>query len=77
MNSGAVREHRYEQLKKQIAEKGIKPELMSDYLEFFKYGCPPHGGIGLGIDRFVAKLLDLPSIKESILVFRGPSRLKP
>ena len=77
MNSGAVREHRYDVLKKQIAEKGIKPELMKDYLEFFKYGCPPHGGIGLGIDRFVAKLLDLPSIKESIFIFRGPSRLKP
>lgn len=77
MNSGAVREHRYDVLKKQIEEKGIKSELMADYLEFFKYGCPPHGGIGLGIDRFVAKLLDLPSIKESIFVFRGPSRLKP
>ena len=77
MNSGAVREHRYDVLKKQIEEKGIKADLMADYLEFFKYGCPPHGGIGLGIDRFVAKLLDLPSIKESILVFRGPSRLKP
>lgn len=77
MNSGAVREHRYDVLKKQIEEKGIKPELMADYLEFFKYGCPTHGGIGFGIDRFVAKLLDLPSIKESILVFRGPSRIKP
>lgn len=77
MNSGAVREHRYEVLKKQIADKGIKTELMADYLEFFKYGCPPHGGIGLGIDRFIAKLLDLPSIKESILAFRGPSRMKP
>ncbi len=77
LNSGAVREHRYDVLKKQIEEKGIKTELMKDYLEFFKYGCPPHGGIGLGIDRFIAKLLDLPTIKESILVFRGPSRLKP
>ena len=77
LNSGAVREHRYDVLKKQIEEKGIKPELMSDYLEFFKYGCPPHGGIGFGIDRFVAKLLGLSSIKESIFVFRGPSRLKP
>lgn len=77
MNSGAVREHRYEVLKKQIQEKGIDPEKMSGYLEFFKYGCPPHGGIGFGIDRFMAKLLDLPSIKDSIFVFRGPSRLVP
>lgn len=77
LNSGAVREHRYDILKKQIEEKGIKSEHMKDYLDFFKYGCPPHGGIGLGIDRFVARLLDLPSIKESIFLFRGPSRLKP
>ncbi|MBQ7884810.1 MAG: aspartate--tRNA(Asn) ligase [Clostridia bacterium] len=77
MNSGAVREHRYEQLKEQIEEHGVKAEKMEDYLEFFKYGCPPHGGLGFGIDRFLAKLLDLPSLKESIFLFRGPSRLKP
>ncbi len=77
MNSGAVREHRYAQLKAQIEEHGVDSEKMKDYLDFFKYGCPPHGGMGLGIDRFVAKLLGLPSLKESIFVFRGPSRIKP
>lgn len=77
MNSGAVREHRYEQLKAQIKESGIAPEKMKDYLEFFKYGCPTHGGIGFGIARFIAKLLGLQSIKESIFIFRGPSRIKP
>lgn len=77
MNSGAVREHRYEELKTQIEEHGIDSEKMSDYLEFFKYGCPTHGGIGFGIERFIAKLLGLPSIKEAIYLFRGPSRLKP
>jgi len=77
MNSGAVREHRYDVLSQQIVEHGLKPEKMQEYLDFFKYGCPPHGGIGLGIDRFVAKLLGLKSIKESVLVFRGPSRIKP
>ena len=50
---------------------------MKEYLEFFKYGCPSHGGIGFGIDRFIAKLLDLSSIKESIFIFRGTGRLKP
>lgn len=77
MNSGAVREHRYEVLKSQIEEHGIDSSKMADYLEFFRYGVPSHGGIGLGIARFVSKLLDLPSIKESILLFRGPSRMKP
>ncbi len=77
LNSGAMRENRYDVLKKQIEEKGINSEKMESYLQFFKYGCPEHGGIGLGIDRFVAKLLNLPSIKEAIFVFRGPNRLKP
>lgn len=77
MNSGAVRENRYDVLKSQIAEKGIDPAKMEGYLEFFKYGCPEHGGIGFGIDRFIAKLLGLPSIKESIFAFRGPNRLNP
>jgi len=77
LNSGAMREHRYDVLKAQIEEKGIDSEKMAGYLEFFKYGCPTHGGIGFGIDRFMSKLLDLPTIKESIFVFRGPSRLVP
>lgn len=77
MNSGAVREHRFEQLKEQIEDHGIDSSKMADYLEFFKYGCPTHGGIGFGLDRFIVKLLDLQSLKDSIFVFRGPSRLKP
>ena len=77
LNSGAMREHRYDVLKAQIEEKGIDSEKMAGYLEFFKYGCPTHGGIGFGIDRFMSKLLDLPTIKESIFIFRGPSRLVP
>ncbi len=77
LNSGAMREHRYDKLKAQIEEKGIDSEKMAGYLEFFKYGCPSHGGIGFGIDRLISKLLDLVSIKESIFVFRGPSRLVP
>ena len=77
MNSGAVREHRYAELKQQIEEHGVKSEKMADYLKFFRYGCPTHGGIGFGIERFLAKLLGLPSLKESIFVFRGPNRIKP
>ena len=53
MNSGAVREHRYDELKEQIEEHGVDSSKMSDYLDFFKYGCPPHGGMGFGIERFL------------------------
>jgi len=50
---------------------------MNDYLEFFRYGCPTHGGIGLGIARMLAKLLNLPTIKEATYIFRGPNRITP
>lgn len=77
VNSGAVRENRYDVLKAQIEEKGIDSAKMEGYLQFFKYGCPIHGGIGFGIDRFIARLLGLSSVKETIFLFRGPSRLVP
>ena len=52
ITSGAMREHRPEILAKQIADKGIDPKTMEEnYINFFKYGCPPHGGFGLGLDR--------------------------
>ncbi len=75
--SGAKREHRYEILVKQIKEKGINPERMKWYLETFKQGIPPHGGFGLGIDRFVKQLLDLPDIRDVVLFPRDPDTLEP
>ena len=77
ITSGAQREHRYVQLKQNIIEKGIDPEHMHEYLEFFRYGAPTHGGFAIGLARFMARLLDLPTVKESAFVFRGPTRLKP
>ncbi|MCH5155727.1 MAG: aspartate--tRNA(Asn) ligase, partial [Clostridiales bacterium] len=77
ITSGAQREHRYENLKKNIEENGIKPESMTEYLDFFRYGAPTHGGFGLGITRTLVKLFDLPSVKDVTFLFRGPSRLKP
>jgi len=76
ITTGAQREHRYEILKAQAEEKGLKKDV-EFYLEFFKYGCPPHGGFGLGVDRLTMLLLGLPSLKESMFLFRGPNRLTP
>ena len=76
ITTGAQREHRYEILKQQAEEKGLKKDV-EFYLEFFKYGCPPHGGFGLGVDRLTMLLLGLPSLKESMFIFRGPNRLNP
>ena len=75
ITTGAVREHRYEVLKRQAEEKGLTNDV-EFYLQFFRYGCPPHGGFGLGIDRMTMLFLGL-SIKEAEFLFRGPNRLTP
>ncbi|MDD6980314.1 MAG: aspartate--tRNA(Asn) ligase [Clostridia bacterium] len=75
ITTGAQREHRYEVLKRQAEEKGLARDV-EFYLEFFRYGCPPHGGFGLGIDRLTMLFLGL-SIKEAEFLFRGPNRLTP
>ena len=75
ITTGAVREHRYEVLKKQADEKELAKDV-EFYLQFFRYGCPPHGGFGLGVDRLTMLFLGL-SIKEAEFLFRGPNRLTP
>lgn len=75
ITTGAQREHRYEALKAQAEEKGLVEDVRF-YMEFFRYGCPPHGGFGLGVDRLTMLLLGL-SIKEAMFLFRGPNRLSP
>ncbi len=75
ITTGAQREHRYDVLKAQAEEKGLAEDVKF-YLEFFKYGCPPHGGFGLGIDRLTMLFLGIP-IKEVQFLFRGPNRLTP
>ena len=75
ITTGAQREHRYDILKAQAEEKGLAEDVKF-YLEFFKYGCPPHGGFGIGIDRLTMLFLGL-SIKEVQFLFRGPNRLTP
>ena len=75
ITTGAQREHRYDVLLKQAEEKGLAKDV-EFYLQFFKYGCPPHGGFGIGIDRLTMLFLGL-SIKEVQFLFRGPNRLTP
>ncbi len=76
ITTGAQREHRYDILLEQCKEKGLGKDV-EFYLEFFKYGCPPHGGLAIGIDRLTMLLLGLPSVKETMFLFRGPSRITP
>ena len=77
MASGGQREHRYDVLLARMKDKGLNPENFEFYLKAFRYGMPPHGGWGFGLDRFVQKLLDLPNIREAILFPRDRVRLVP
>src|SRR5580693_3237946 len=77
ITTGAQREHRNDVLVAQAAEKGLSPEPMRDYLNNFRYGCPPHGGFGLGLARLLMTLLGLDSIRDATFLFRGPNRLTP
>ncbi|KKQ83081.1 MAG: Aspartyl-tRNA synthetase [Parcubacteria group bacterium GW2011_GWB1_38_8] len=73
----AQREHRIEVLEKQAKEKKMDLEQLKDYLNFFRYGCPPHGGGGVGPGRFIMKILDLPNVREATYLPRDVKRLNP
>ena len=73
--TGAQREHRFDVLEKQAKEKGIKLDPV--YAEIFKYGCPPHGGVGFGLDRITQRMLNLENVREAILLPRDPERITP
>ncbi len=77
VTTGAQREHRYDVLLKQAAEKGMRTEPLQDYLNAFRFGCPPHGGLGMGLGRVLIVMLGLDSIREASFLFRGPNRLTP
>lgn len=75
ITTGAQREHRYDILKAQALEKGLDKDI-EFYIDFFKYGCPPHGGFGIGVDRITMLIFNL-GIKDAMFIFRGPDRLNP
>ena len=77
ITTGAQREHRYDALAKQATEKGVSLESIQFYLDFFKYGCPPHGGFGFGLARLLAAMLNQKSIRDVVFLHRGPNRLIP
>lgn len=77
ITTGAQREHRYNVLVRQATEKGVDLGSIQFYLDFFKYGCPPHGGFGFGLARLLAALLNQKSIREVVFLHRGPTRLIP
>ena len=77
VTTGAQREHRYKPLMAQAVERGYDLQPLSSYLDFFRYGCPPHGGMGVGLARLLMVMLQRPSIREATFLSRTPTRLSP
>ncbi|OUE20332.1 Asparagine--tRNA ligase [Clavibacter michiganensis] len=77
ITTGAQREHRVEVLEAQAREKGLDTDELGSYLDFFRYGVPPHGGFGMGLNRVLMLLLHQSNLREVTYLFRGPNRLAP
>jgi nondiscriminating aspartyl-tRNA synthetase len=77
VTTGAQREHRYNILLAQAMEKGLSQESIDYYLDFFRFGCPPHGGFGLGLTRILMTALGIKNVREVTYLYRGPNRIKP
>ena len=77
ISTGAQREHPIEALEQQARDAGLDPEELGFYLDFFRYGVPPHGGFGMGLSRVLMLLLHQANLREVTYLFRGPTRLLP
>ena len=77
ITTGAQREHRVDILEKQMIEKDVNPKSLDFYLDFFRYGCPPHGGFAIGIARVLMQIFEMDNIREATFIYRGPTRLNP
>ncbi len=77
ISTGAQREHRVDVLEAQATAKGMDLAELGFYLDFFRYGVPPHGGFGMGLARVLMLMLQQSSIREVTYLFRGPTRLLP
>jgi aspartyl/asparaginyl-tRNA synthetase len=77
LTTGAQREHRYEMLLAQARDKRVEVEPIQYYLDFFRYGAPPHGGFGFGLTRLLMQLLRQDNVREVTFLYRGPHRLHP
>jgi nondiscriminating aspartyl-tRNA synthetase len=75
MCSGGQRVHNYNELVERLKEKGLDPEKFHFYLQAFKYGIPPHGGIGMGLERLTAKFCGVSNVKEATLFPRDINRI--
>lgn len=77
ITTGGQRIHEYAALEKKIADRGMTDEGMEQYMQIFKHGMPPHGGLGIGLERLTMKLLGEENVRETTLFPRDLGRLEP
>lgn len=77
VTTGGQRIHEYQMLLDKIEAKGMTTEGMDQYLDIFKHGMPPHGGLGIGLERLTMKLIGEDNVRETCLFPRDLSRLEP
>ena len=77
VTTGGQRIHEYQMLLDKIEAKGMTTEGMEQYLDIFKHGMPPHGGLGIGLERLTMKLIGEDNVRETCLFPRDLSRLEP
>lgn len=77
ITTGGQRIHDYHELKKKMEIRGMTEEGMEQYLSAFKHGMPPHGGLGIGLERLTMKILGEDNVREAALFPRDLSRLEP
>jgi nondiscriminating aspartyl-tRNA synthetase len=77
ITTGGQRIHRYDQLVESFRRRGLSPADVEGYLECFRHGMPPHGGMGMGLERLTKQMLGLTNIKEACLFPRDRNRLTP
>ena len=77
ITTGGQRIHDYNMLVEKIEKRGMSQEGMEQYLDTFKYGMPPHGGLGIGLERLTMQLLGEDNVREACLFPRDMKRLEP
>jgi nondiscriminating aspartyl-tRNA synthetase len=75
--TGGQRLHRYEDYLAALGARGLDPEPFTSYLQAFKHGMPPHGGFAIGLERWVARVVGAPNVREAALFPRDLTRLTP
>ena len=77
ITTGGQRIHDYEKLLEKIEKKGMTTEGLEQYLDAFRFGMPPHGGLGIGLERLTMQILGEDNVREACLFPRDMSRLEP